>query len=230
MLLLLDIDGTLVKTGGVGRRCLAEAFERVLGVRGAMDGIRLQGNTDPAIVDEAFGLHVQRPMKPDERTALFETYYVLLEAELAEDRSRYEVLPGAKEITEAALEAGWEVGLATGNMEKSARIKLAPAGLDVLYAFGGFGSDAKDRGELVSTGIRRGQDRFERRGSHAPREAIFVVGDTERDVVAARAANAVAVGVIAGSGCVDALRAARPDLLVDSLLSESLWSAFGLSA
>lgn len=227
MILLFDIDGTLISAGGAGRAALALAFEQVLGVKNAMDGVRLAGSTDPAILDDAFGAHVGRPPTEDESSRIFDAYLSNLERGLL--TAAFTIYEGAEDLVRAALARGYEVGLATGNLERGARIKLARGKLDVHFAFGGYGSDAKDRGELVRRGVARGQARFEaRHGRRATREEIFVIGDTEKDVWAAHAADATAVGVLVGSHVPDQLIAADPEVVVGSLADPMLWSRFGL--
>jgi phosphoglycolate phosphatase len=124
---------------------------------------------------------------------------------------------------------GFVLGLATGNVERGARIKLERGGLNRFFSFGGFGSDAGERERLVAVAIERGQQIAERaHGRRFSREEIFVFGDTEADVVAARAAGAVSVGVLYGSFARDELTAADPDLLVESFADPRLWSRLGL--
>lgn len=231
MLLLFDIDGTLVVSGGAGRRALARAFEELLGVSGAMDGIRLHGNTDPVIVETVFTRHLGRaPSGPEEFARVMDRYLVFLEEELRRNADVYRVLTGAREIAAAAVSAGCAVGLATGNVEPGARLKLTPGRLWDLFAFGGFGSDAADRAQLVRRGIERGQRYAEQRlGRRFEPEEILVLGDTERDVEAARAAGARSVGVLEGASDPETLKASNPDLVVGTLADEALWRLIGLS-
>ena len=229
MLVLFDIDGTLISAGGVGRAALDHAFHEELGIAGALDGVRLHGNTDPLILEEAFARHVGRPSLPGETDRILARYLVHLERALAASGG-YRILPGAVSLLDAlSRNGGFAVGLATGNIEGGARLKLMRGGLWAYFAFGGYGSDAAERRRLVECGIARGQDhavsRFGRR--FAARE-IVVIGDTERDIRAARGAGVCAVGVRAGSTYVDALEASEPDLLVDGLDSPSLHRFLGL--
>lgn len=231
MLLLFDVDGTLVRVGGAGRRSLERAFEEVLGVAGALEGVRLDGATDLRIIREAFTAKVGRPPAgPDEVARLVDVYLQILEAELAVAGDRYQVMPGAERLSRAAVASGrCAVGLATGNVERGARLKLAPAGLNEHFAFGGYGSDAELRAELVLRGVERGLAHASARlGRSFSRAETFVLGDTELDVAAARAVGAVAVGVLVGCARPDALVASAPDLLVDTLDDPRLWAALGL--
>jgi len=106
------------------------------------------------------------------------------------------------------------IGLATGNLEVGARIKLTRGDLWRRFPFGGFGSDAGDRAELVRVAIRRGQDRL---GRTLSRAEVVVIGDTPRDVAAAHAAGAVAVAVATGGHSEAELRASGADATYPSM-------------
>jgi phosphoglycolate phosphatase-like HAD superfamily hydrolase len=157
-------------------------------------------------------------------------YLLHLEDELARTRDRYCVLPGVSEVLERARGSRRHaVGLATGNVEAGARLKLTPGGLWERFEFGGYGSDASARAELVRCGIARGQAYAERSlGRRFEVSEVVVIGDTERDVEAARAVGARAIGVLAGCGDREALIESRPDLLVETLADETLWRSIGL--
>jgi phosphoglycolate phosphatase-like HAD superfamily hydrolase len=231
VLLLFDIDGTLVTSGGAGRRALARAFREVTGIDGAMEGVRLNGSTDPMIVLEAFEINLGRlPHGMDEVDEIMTRYLVHLEDELEKTRDRYVVLPGAPEILDRASSTNRHaLGLATGNIEAGARLKLTPGRLWERFNFGGYGSDAALRADLVKCGIERGQSYAERSMNRRfELSEVAVIGDTERDVEAARACGALAIGVLAGSTDPGPLRDAKPDLLVDTLADDALWRLIGL--
>jgi phosphoglycolate phosphatase-like HAD superfamily hydrolase len=233
VLLLFDVDGTLVRCGGAGRRALERAFQDELGIAQALSDVRLDGRTDRLIIEDAFIARLGR--LPDERTAeverLTERYLALLGEELARAGDRYEVLSGVEALLTAAAASGrLLLGLATGNLERGARIKLEPAGLNGYFGFGGYGSDARERSGLVRRGVERGQAEAERRlGKRFNRDQVLVIGDTELDVHAAREAGVCSVGVLLGSLHRDALQASEPDLLVESLEDPLLWRALGLA-
>ncbi len=231
MLLLFDIDGTLIRVGGAGRRALSRAFEAVLGVKDAMNGVRLDGGTDLGIIDAAYRLHLDRAAKAQEIDKLLAAYLAFLDDELQRSTQAYEVMPGAKELALAACASGRAaVGLATGNIEAGARRKLARAELNTCFAFGGFGSDSHLRAELVQRAIERGQEHGEQYlGRRFHRDEIFVIGDTELDVAAARACDVVAIGVLHGCASKETLTASKPDLLLPSLDDETVWTKLGLT-
>jgi phosphoglycolate phosphatase-like HAD superfamily hydrolase len=210
-LVLFDVDGTLLLTHGAGMRAFDQAFMQQYGLADAMSLVCPDGKTDPQIAREALAAAGrQMGRSTDELAPLFEKYTALLEREMA-DCSRLRVLPGVRELlTELHGDRRFCVGLATGNIASGAWLKLRCAGLDSFFQFGGFGSDAEDRTELIRTAIRRGAETIAPR--HA--EAVFVVGDTPRDILHGRAAGARTIAVAGGNYSVAELASFGPDLAV----------------
>ena len=206
MLFLFDIDGTLIGGDGSGRRAFERACATVLHVDHALAHLRLDGMTDPLILEAAFAEHASRRPTTAEIDSILTTYLGYLEDEVA--RGLYHVKPAVDETLSHLEARGEVVGLATGNLEGGARIKLQRGDLWRRFPFGGFGSDAGDRAELVRVAIRRGEQRA---GRALAREERVVIGDTPKDVAAAHAAGALAVGVATGSHDLDELRASGAD-------------------
>lgn len=220
-IVLFDVDGTLVTTGGAGRRAIEHAFEVFAGRRDATEGLKFGGMTDRGIA--RYGLE-RIGRVADEATfeAFFACYLGVLGDEVARAQG-YRTLPGVVEIVDALEhEAHLAVGLGTGNLEQGAMVKLARVGLDVRFPFGGYGSDSEDRGELLLAGAKRGAARLGR-----PLEAcrVVVVGDTPRDVAAARAIGAECLGVATGGADADTLSSAAPDVLVRDLTDPTALAA-----
>lgn len=203
--LLYDIDGTLVTTGGVGRRALELAFERLHGRPDACAHFPFAGMTDRAI---ARGGLTAIDVEATDATidAVLAAYIELLREGVKQaDPAKYLVHPGVRESLSEALECGEvAVGLGTGNIRAGAQVKLEHVGLFEHFAFGGFGCDAEDRTALIRRGAERGAERL-----GAPMEAcrIVVIGDTPKDVAAARAIGAECLGVGTGSFSAEELRA-----------------------
>lgn len=213
-LLLFDIDMTLISTGGAGIRALGEAFEAVLGLPEALHGVRPHGKTDPAIVREAcVGQGVA--VTPELVDRVLAAYLSFLEGEVRSS-STYRVLPGVVELLERAAGPDVGIGLATGNVEHGARIKLDRGALNRFFGFGGFGSDSEDRAEVVRTAARRGR---ESTGSEIAREDTFVIGDTPMDVRAGRAAGFRTIAVASGSYRSDELEKAGADYVLPDFQS-----------
>ena len=209
-LLLFDIDGTLVLTGGAGIRALNRAFCQVVGIVNALDGIRLHGKTDPAIVREIFnarGAH----QNADSYDQILAAYVDFLPAEVQRSEN-YRVLPGIlRFLQDFQGRSDLAFGLATGNVEAGARIKLARGNLNPFFAFGGFGSDAENRTELVRRAAHNGSRLA---GVTIDPNDIFVIGDTPRDIVAGREAGYRTVGVATSDYSTEDLSAAGADLVL----------------
>jgi phosphoglycolate phosphatase len=196
--ILFDVDGTLVLTGGAGRRALSRAFDEVCGSRDALAGVRLGGMTDRLIVREGLRA-IGWAHDPRLVDRVLETYLTHLPEEVARS-SNYRVLPGVHAVVDAVAEASsggapLALGLGTGNMRRGAEIKLERGGLGAAFPFGGFGCDHEDRAELLRAGVTRGAKHL---GEPADRCRVVVVGDTPRDVHAARAIGAECVCVGTG--------------------------------
>jgi phosphoglycolate phosphatase-like HAD superfamily hydrolase len=194
--LLFDIDGTLVTTGGVGRRAVERAFEREHGRPDACSLIRFDGMTDRSITRlglEAIGVTASDASME----TLLATYLGELEAELLlSTPETYCVHPGVTEALRAANARGLALGLGTGNVEAGARLKLAHVGLWEHFAFGGFGSDHELRLEVIRVGAERGALAL---GQSREACRVVVIGDTPKDVDAARGIGAECIGVGTGS-------------------------------
>ncbi|HVQ63163.1 MAG TPA: HAD family hydrolase [Terriglobia bacterium] len=209
-LLLFDIDGTLVLTGGAGIRALNRAFCQVVGIVNALDGIRLHGKTDPAIVREIFSARGAL-QNADSYDQILAAYVEFLPEEVQQSRN-YRVLPGIlRFLQDFQGRSDLAFGLATGNVEAGARIKLARGNLNPFFAFGGFGSDAENRTELVRRAAHNGSRLA---GVTIDPNDIFVIGDTPRDIAAGREAGYRTVGVATSDYSTEDLSAAGADLVL----------------
>ena len=210
-LLLFDIDGTLVLTGGAGIRALNRAFRQVVGIENAMDGIRPHGKTDPAIVREIFVGKGRNGHTPDTVVRILDAYVGFLPDEVRSSTT-YRILPGILSFLETFKEhPGIVCGLATGNVEQGARIKLERGNLNSYFRFGGFGSDAENRTDLVRRAAEKG---ILQAGQTIDPQDIFVIGDTPLDIEAGKGAGFRTVGVATSDYSRDLLEAAGADLVM----------------
>ncbi len=194
--LLFDIDGTLVSTGGAGRRAMVGAFSSLHGKDDVFDGISFAGMTDRAIVRHGLQALAESSRSNAEIDRLLDTYLTLLEAELAL-ADGYRVLPGVRALLESLHGTpDVAIGLGTGNVKRGAYAKLARGALDGSFPFGGFGCDAEDRVELLRAGARRGAQML---GAHVGECRVVVIGDTPKDVAAAKGIGAPCIGVSTGA-------------------------------
>src|SRR6266850_5309463 len=203
MLLFFDVDQTLIYTGGAGLRALDRACRNILSIENATQGISPHGKTDPAIIREILLARIGNHSELDGQLAsILESYLFFLKEEV-QLSERYQVLPGIAEIlAEMSARADVMLGLATGNVEVGARIKLDRGDLNRYFTFGGFGSDSEDRTTLVR---KAGEAAAIQGGRAVPPEDVFVIGDTPRDIDAGRGAGFKTVGVATGHYTVDQL-------------------------
>lgn len=210
LLVLFDIDGTLLRPSGVGRRSLDRAFLELYGRAAVFEGMRFHGRTDPEIVGDGLAL-VGAPAS--DFGDVVDRYLAHLEVEVADGPPL--ALPGAAALVEL-LDSREDVllGLVTGNVRRGAEIKLGRDDLFRRFPIGAFGDDHADRSELIRLARRRAGEAGH--GDFDPARTLYV-GDTERDVEAARIGGAVAVAVATGNMALETLAETSPDHLLPSL-------------
>lgn len=216
-LVLWDIDGTLVHSGGVGADVFDTALERVVGVRPA-SRIRMSGKTDPQIVTEYFDLlEVAHDDRPAHLASVLDHLADALAVEEEVIARKGRALPGVSEVLEQ-LSRHEEVlqSVLTGNLAPNALVKLRAFGLDRFMDLevGAFGSDNADRRRLVPVALRRAA---EVRGRTMDPSQVWVVGDTPNDAACARAAGARCLLVATGSFGLEELAGEQPDALLADL-------------
>jgi phosphoglycolate phosphatase-like HAD superfamily hydrolase len=210
---LFDIDGTLIDSDGAGGRALRRALAQQFALLDGTDRVRFDGKTDPQIVREILSWHgSERIFSAEEITSLFSVYLSFLREELSAGDG-FRVLPGVRELVGLLDRNGdFLVGLATGNIQEGAQLKLDRAGLGSFFPFGGFGSDSEDRTELTRTAVKRAHERADEEV-----ERIFIIGDTPRDIVHGKEAGATTVAVASGNYSLESLEGYKPDLVLKSL-------------
>jgi phosphoglycolate phosphatase len=222
-LVLFDIDGTLVLTGGAGLRAMNRAVAEIVGAtpgldggpRDALHGIPVAGRTDWSILTDTLG-RLGRDLDPDLFAMLRERYVTHLREEIQHPGQGFNgTLPGvAGLLTALAPRTDVFLGLLTGNFKDGARIKLQRYDLWRYFRCGAFGDDAPDRNALVPVALERaaacGMPAF------APADVI-VVGDTPHDVACAQAVGAVPVGVATGGFTADQLRGCGAKIVFETL-------------
>ncbi|MBN1334943.1 MAG: HAD family hydrolase [Deltaproteobacteria bacterium] len=212
MLILFDIDGTLVRLGSAGRRSMEAAFERVYGIPDGFANVDFRGSLDPSLLDQARRTH-GIPQDPVAEARFLAHYLEVLESTLdPAHRADQHLCPGV-EPTLQRLSSGHVLGLVTGNWREGARRKLGAFGLWERFAVGGFGEDGTERVDLVRMALWRAQ------AQQFDVQRVAVVGDTPADVESARRAGARSVAVCTGWNTEEDLRNADPDLLLPDLES-----------
>ena len=216
--LLFDVDGTLVTTCGAGRRAVERAFELRFGNKEVLS-FSFAGMTDKAIVRNALramgrefpsGLELEQ-----EIAATLDFYLGVLEAEVAQNEN-IRVHRGMLEAMAMAddRKATVTMGLGTGNVRQGAKIKLDKVGLFDRFAFGGFGDDSIDRPAILLAGARRGADLL---GLPFEKCRVVVIGDTPKDVSAAKEIGAESIAVATGMHDLADLTHCRPTFAFEDL-------------
>jgi len=217
-LVLFDIDGTLILSGGAGEKAFERVCETEFGVRNGTARLNFAGRTDPSIVREFFEQHSIEP-SPANFQRFFERYVFLLDHMLHQlDGS---VLPGVDTMLAEldTLPKRPLVGLLTGNIRLGAQIKLSHYKLWPRFETGAFGDDHENRNQLAVIAKERGSQRL---GEKLAGDQILVIGDTPRDIEGARAIGARSLAVATGKFTVAELKADAPTRAVGTLAEISV--------
>jgi phosphoglycolate phosphatase len=216
LLVLWDVDHTLIENGGVSKETYALAYELLTGV---VPNRRPQtdGRTDPTIMRELFASN-GRDFTGAYEERLFSTLVEAMERKAPELARRGYALPGVKAVLATLSENPTVVqSVLTGNIRENARAKLMPFGLDKYLDLdvGGYGSDDTARPRLVAVAQRRASEKY---GGVFDRESTVLVGDTSRDVEAGLKGGALVIGVATGTESEAALRQAGAHEVLPNLV------------
>jgi phosphoglycolate phosphatase len=211
-LILFDIDGTLLDSGGAGIKALNNALEDLSGVRDGFAGIDCAGKTDKAIIKEALSRCGLEPLNGSIEDFILR-YVGHLRKTVHNDRAHVKV--GVQALLQRlSRESDMSLGLLTGNVEPGARIKLERFYLNGFFPAGAFGSDEEDRNLLLPIAVRR--------FLNGPRVSFdysdcVVIGDTPRDVTCAHVHGASSIAVATGPYSVQDLAKTQANLVIDDL-------------
>jgi len=213
--LLFDLDGTLTRSAGGGTRALGQALRARPQATGELRKMRLDGMTDRAIARALLAAEADPAIPLDQRMrgvteaeidAVLGRYLEALAQECA--RRAYEALPGVADLIERLrAREGVLLGLCTGNLARGAELKLTSAGLWSAFRFGGYGSDAEPRADIVRAAWARARELGAGDG--------LVIGDTPRDILAAHDAGLPACGVATGRYTVHELAEHGAELVLE---------------
>lgn len=209
---LWDIDGTLVRSGGVAARAFLDAVTEVTGTRPAAGGRDYGGRLDSEIAEMLLtAVDASPALIPDVLKALER----LVEERLDDLRTQTSAFPGVPALLATLAEAGVRQTVVTGNIEAVARYKLDAGGLipPVDLGFGGFGDSAPDRAAVARFALGRLAAAAWEPG---PNE-VWIVGDTPRDLECARAAGVRCALVATGRRGVDELSGLGADIVLPDL-------------
>ena len=211
-LLLFDIDGTLIHSGGAGVQALIRAFKERFEIDDDLHDIEIAGMTDAGIVLNILKKH-NIPATHENVSAFLDSYVHFLSLELP--RRRGKLLPGVLELL-ARLKSRPHVVLAllTGNVSRGAQLKLEHYGVWHFFEFGAFADDHHERNQLGRFARARAK---EKHGREFAASEIDVIGDTPRDIACGKALGARTIAVATGRWSRDELAKHHPDFVIDDL-------------
>jgi phosphoglycolate phosphatase len=209
--LLFDIDGTLIQSGGAGIAALNLACTQVFG-KTETKPIPVHGCTDRGIISNLFAAH-EIENTPDNWQRFQDTYLEILPTTLSERSGR--VLPGVVELLDELQQRNdVALGLLTGNTQRGAEIKLDHYGLNSYFDFGGFGEEHAHRDDVARLAFDNACKHLD---TDVNRSQVWVLGDTPADIQCGRAINANVVALLTGGVDREVLAQGNPDLLLDDL-------------
>ncbi len=215
-ILLFDIDGTLISSGGAGAVAWKQAFEELHGIPADIGKYTDAGMTDPDVGAMTFEAVLHRKPTAHELAQLIQRRLEHLPEAVAASKG-YRVLPGVPERLRQLSRWGHLLGIITGNGDGSARVKLERGDLNRWFTFGAYASAGLERAEIVAEAVDRGQAIL---GEDVPNAEILVIGDTPRDIDAAHAVGCTAIGVATGHYDRAALADAGADHVLGTLEEE----------
>jgi len=212
-LLIFDIDGTLLLTGGTGKIAFERAFQELYGIEDSWGNVIPDGKTDQAIFGEIFERHFHRPPGPNELRSIFTRYALHFELEI-DITPGFQIMPGIPVLIDHLSTLNHvTLGIATGNIAEVSRFKLRRANLLTYFRFMGTASDSHDRPTLVRHAIDRGLIH----SGPMDHTSIFVIGDAVADIKAAKKNGVQSIAVATGSTPKEELADHAPDYLLDDL-------------
>jgi phosphoglycolate phosphatase len=212
-LVLFDIDGTLVHTGGAGTTAFSKTFATEFNLHHGAEKMKFAGRTDVSLVREFFKIHAL-PETPEHFRQFFERYVFWLDHIVAQSKGGE--CHGVRKFIHdlQTLPNPPALGLLTGNIRLGAEIKLRRFGLWDDFHFGGFADDHEDRDHIAAAALERGR-RVLDKTLHG--EEIVVIGDTPFDIRCGKFIGAKTLAVATGGATLDELKKCKPDWAVEDL-------------
>jgi phosphoglycolate phosphatase-like HAD superfamily hydrolase len=212
-LVLFDIDGTLVHTGGAGTRAFSETFASIFGLKHGAERMKFAGRTDVNLVREFFKIH-DVPESRENFRQFFENYVFWLDHIVAQSTGGQ--CAGVTEFIAdlLALPQPPMLGLLTGNIQLGAEIKLRRFGLWDFFVMGGFADDHEERNHIAVAALERGRRVL---NPHLDPQEIVVIGDTPFDVRCGKFIGAKTLAVATGGSKFEELKQHAADWTVEDL-------------
>lgn len=212
ILLIVDIDGTLVDAEGAALRAMNATIQELFGITNAMAGEAAShfGMTDPQLLSDAYKQH-QLPLPPD--WPLVEATYHRYLADDLVGRPGHAMVGAKAFIQRMALRPSIGLAIGSGNFQKGAYLKLGAHQMAGYFPVGGFGEDGPERSQVMAAALAHARDYYEEEFTNA----AVVIGDTPLDIEGAHKIELPCLSVGAAHYTVDQLKASGADMAVPSL-------------
>ena len=214
-LVLFDLDGTLVDAGGCGRRALVKAIETLYNTTPQFEHALISGRTDLDNFSIVYSL-IKNGKKPTaaEMKKMKTKYLEILPQEVHASMrcKKYDLVPGVEKfLTLLSKEKDVVLGLGTGNLKKGAQLKLAPSKLGKYFSVGGYGEDGHTREDMLRAAVKRAEKKYKTKFEPSQ---VYVIGDTHRDIVAAKNCGFHSAVLTSGFGDAQKIQRAAAELEV----------------
>lgn len=226
-LILFDIDETILKSDGAGRRAISRALREIFGKDFQMDHVSMSGKTDPQILHEILNhAGMDRQEIENSLESIYAIYIELLREEI-DNAKFFRLHEGVVELLESLSNNDKTfLGLLTGNIEKGARLKLSRFELNDYFPIGAYGCDSADRMQLPAVAVNRAVSHFNR---NFQADETVIIGDSIYDVLCAKQYGARSIAVNTGLTSKEQLEAQSPDYLFASLkdtnaVMDAIWN------
>ena len=206
MLVLFDIDGTMLSSEGIGVRSINEAVSALHGVDCTLEGIPVGGRLDPLIWDdicEKYDIPCTKECHDDFRSLYTKTLLTNIQDVTVR------ILPGVSELIDALVAMdNVTLGVVTGNYKETGTAKIIAAGFaPFVFTANAWGTDGAIRAELPPVAIAQSEQH----------EQVVLLGDTVHDITSGQSAGCRVIAVCTGSHDRATLEASSPELLLEDL-------------
>jgi phosphoglycolate phosphatase-like HAD superfamily hydrolase len=212
ILLLFDVDGTLTRGANVHFDSFTHALKKVYGVDSNMGVIKHQGSTDRKIVIDVLKANNYKGDilgKLDNMVDEMVSYY-----KNHRNEQNLELIPGVKQTLEYLKKENFHMGLLTGNLEPIAWEKMEKIGLKDYFNFGAFGTDEFERYKFVDVALKKAKKLYNKQFK---KKDTYLIGDTPRDIEAAKLAGVNSIAVATGDFTLEQLKEHKPNYLMSAL-------------
>lgn len=212
ILVLFDIDKTLIPGSLAHKESFSVAFKKIFGITTTIDIVNYHGMTDQQIIIEVLKKNRLKENEITKKMDECQSAMIMYFQEAIEDEQIFP-LDGVVDLLDNLKEKNMLLGLVTGNLEQIAKRKLKRAGIESYFRLGGFGSDGINRADLVRLAIKRAQGSF----NFSQSNNIFLFGDAPQDMLAAKDNFIKAIGITTGIYSEKELKAAGADYVLINL-------------